>query len=553
MKLKHLLIVVFVILAAIPLFIGLQFLNQYTGEHHRKLFEEHISSLSLVAKQRIVSVVDRIKDNTALISSRTQMRISLAKWNETGAEEHRSKLTKIINDAKFGLSHLKDIQVFNLRGQLVTTTPTHQVIPSLDLAKLNQNNISLEMENDTLVIVNVSPLSLNHEIIGYLKVAFFANVITNLVRDRNGLRQTGEWLIAVRDEVGDALFVVPLKYDHKAAFKRKIDRNRLDIPIIQALLGNEIVMSYAPDYTGTPVLASTRYIKEQDWGIVAKINEEEVNQMVHENAFFIYVAELVIILLSVFVGVVLSVYISSPIERLKKHIDVVAKGSFEHPPFTGGWHEVKELTTHFSYMIQALKDLNENLQTKVDLRTKELVDANKKLEQLIVRDPLTHLYNCRYLQERLIEEIQRAQRYNTPLACILIDIDNFKSINKAWGHEVGDDVLIRLANLLKEAVRETDTLARLAGQRFCIVLSVCSEESARNFLERLRTDISELEFVSANQSFHITCSIGLALMSDTAKDAESMISAAEKALYYAKDAGRNRVVSYSDLSTSSNK
>lgn len=547
MKLKHLLIIVFVVLAAIPLFIGLQYLNKYTGEHHRKLFEDHISSLSLVAKQRIISVIEHIEDNTALIASRTQMRISLARWNETLEEEHREKISKIINDAKFGLSHLKNIQVFNLEGQLVSTTPTHQPIPPIDPSTLDHNKISLQLENDDLVIINVSPLVLNHKPIGYLKVTFGANVITSLVRDRNGLGKTGEWLIAIRNEDGDALFVVPLKYDHEAAFKRKIDRNRLDIPITQALLGNEIIMSSAPDYMGTPVLASTRYIKNQEWGIVAKINEEEVNQMVNENVTFIYVTELVIILLSVFVGVLLSMYISSPIERLKKHIDEVAKGSFEHPPKTGGWHEVKELTAHFSYMIQALKDLNENLQSKVEDRTRELTETNLKLAQLAIRDPHTHLYNCHYLKERLTEEVQRSRRYNTPLVCILIDIDNAKSINECWGHDVGDDVIIRLASVLNEAVRDTDTLARLSGQRFCILLTACSEESAKNFLERLQDDISELEFIAEGQTFQITCSMGLAILNDTIKDVDSLLSSAEKALYFAKDAGRNCLVSYSDL------
>lgn len=547
MKLKHLLILAFVVLAAIPLFIGLQFLNHQTGEHYRQLFEDHMASLSLIAKQRILSVVDRIEDNTALIASRTQMRISLSLWNTTNDEAHKDKLTKILQDAKFGLDHIKDIQIFDPNGELVATTPTVTAPLPLNQSKVNASGISLQMEEALLVIKKVTPLILDHQVVGYLRLTFFTDVFTNLVRDRTGLGRTGEWLVAIRHESGDALFAVPLKYDHKAAFTRRVSKDRYDVPITQALLGNETVMGYAPDYMGTPVLASTRYLKDLDWGLVAKINEDEVNQLVHRNAHFIYIAELVIVALAILVGILISVYISSPIEKLRSHVDKVSKGSLEESPEANGWREVKELTTHFNFMIQTLRDLNENLQEKVEARTQELFEANQMLEELTIRDPLTNLFNRRYLNGRFTEEIQRAKRYNTPLACAAMDVDQFKVVNDTWGHDTGDDVLLRLATFLDHKIRESDILVRLNGEEFCILLPVCSEKSAVPFLERLRKDIEALEFTAENTVFNITCSFGVAFLDETNQDMDSLLKAAEEALCLAKEAGRNRVVTYDEV------
>ncbi|GLQ31873.1 sensor domain-containing diguanylate cyclase [Litoribrevibacter albus] len=545
MKLKHLLILVFVVLSAIPLFVGLQYLNHYYGEHHRALFTEHLASLSLIAKQRILGVVDRIEDSTSLIASRTQMRISLDEWNTTRSDKQKKKLTKIINDAKYGLDHLKDIQIFDPNGELVASTPVQPPIQPLDLSVGNSSQLRLQLENEQLVLRKVSPLLLNHDLVGYLRLTFMANFVTDLVRDRTGLGETGEWLIAVRDSNGDALFAVPLKYDYRASFKRTVEQTRQEVPIVQALRGNELIMNNALDYMGEPVLASTRYLKELDWGLVAKINEEEVNRLISQNTSFIYTLASIILIVAIVVGIILSVYISSPIERLKFHVDKVSKGSFENFPSSKGWQEVKDLSSHLTNIVHTLKDLNENLQAKVDERTQELCQSNKQLEELSLKDPLTNLYNRRFFNERLSEEVQRAHRYSTPLACVMLDIDHFKSINDKWGHDVGDDVLVGLSNYLVETVRESDILARLGGEEFCILLPVCSESSALRFLERIKTDISNLEFVCENQMFHVTCSFGIAVLNEQLCNPGALLKAADQALYSAKHAGRNRVVSYS--------
>lgn len=553
MKLKNLLILVFMLIAGVPLFVGLQSLNHYTGEHHRRQMEDHLNSLSLIAKKRVLDVIQRIEDNTALVASRTQMRLSLAEWLESGDSEDLEVIQRILNDAKNGLRHLKGLSVFDSQGKLVVSTDgLSRATPTLTAAWKAEAPqgpkravLQLEQEQDQVLLTSVAPLTLDHRLIGYVRLAFYTRFITDLIRDRTGLGETGEWLFAIRHESGDAQFAMPLKYDPQAAFRRRVARDRLDIPITQALLGNELIMRNAPDYREIPVLASTRYIADLDWGLVAKINEEEVNRLLNQNRIYIYLSEFIIVSVAVVAGILLSIYIAGPIERLRAHTSKVASGRFEQPPEAGGWQEVRDLSQHFSYMILALKDLNDNLQQKVEERTQELNLVNRKLELLATQDPLTGLHNRRYFSERLDQELSRAHRYDGPLALVMMDIDLFKAVNDAHGHLTGDEVLKGVAHYLAAAVRETDVVARIGGEEFCLVLPECTKSSALTFLERLRADIFAMNFRSDGAEFSISCSFGVAFMDDSSLDANTLMSHADQALYQAKEQGRNRVMIYS--------
>ncbi|MDX1755524.1 MAG: diguanylate cyclase [Marinobacter sp.] len=544
MKLKNLLILVFILIAAVPLFVGLHSLNQYTGEHYRRQVESHLESLSLIAKKRVIDVVERIEDNTALVASRTQMRISLSRWMDSGDPTELDKIHRILDDAKNGLRHLKDISLYDRQGRLVATTADQPPVRELPPLRSSEPTIRLGLEADQVLAVSRAPLTLNDESIGFIRLAFFTDFIADLVRDRTGLGMTGEWLFAVRHESGDALFAVPLKYDPQAAFRRRVSRDRMDVPIIQALLGNELIMSNAPDYRETRVLASTRYISDLDWGLVAKMNEEEVNQLVNQNRIYIYFSEFVIVSLAVLAGIVLSVYIAGPIEKLKAHTAKVARGSFEEPPETGGWQEVKELNAHFRLMIEALKDLNENLQKKVEERTQALNAANEKLSLIATQDPLTGLHNRRYFAERLEQEFSRSSRYDSSLALVILDVDRFKKINDTYGHPVGDEVLKGVADHLAAAIRESDVVARIGGEEFCLILPECTKESALLFLERVREELSALKFHTNGTRFSVTCSFGVAFQEATTRSSEVLMKHADQALYQAKERGRNQVVEY---------
>jgi diguanylate cyclase (GGDEF)-like protein len=188
----------------------------------------------------------------------------------------------------------------------------------------------------------------------------------------------------------------------------------------------------------------------------------------------------------------------------------------------------------------------------------ELRAANKRLEELSVTDPLTGVYNRRYLFDRLDAEIKRAYRGKTTLSCLIIDIDHFKAINDERGHLAGDAVIKRLADFLKNNVRSTDIVARYGGDEFMLVIPETSEEGARVLAGKLLEGIRKFVFVGEQNTFNVTCSMGLSsfagggldrkLMAKAAFDAlgEALIENADDALYEAKKNGRNRVSTYSD-------
>lgn len=160
-----------------------------------------------------------------------------------------------------------------------------------------------------------------------------------------------------------------------------------------------------------------------------------------------------------------------------------------------------------------------------------------ELERLSATDALTNLFNRRHLDEIFAHEFNRARRYGQPLSVILADIDSFKAINDAQGHHVGDQVLQKVAVILQQAIRSVDTIGRWGGEEFLIISPNTELDGARALAEKLRHAVEES---SAIPTGHLTSSFGVAQCRDGEEMAD-LLARADKALYRAKDAGRNRV------------
>jgi diguanylate cyclase (GGDEF)-like protein len=132
-----------------------------------------------------------------------------------------------------------------------------------------------------------------------------------------------------------------------------------------------------------------------------------------------------------------------------------------------------------------------------------------ELERLATTDPLTDLYNRRYLAESLEKECRRASRYGRPLSCLMIDIDEFKLCNDLYGHLTGDEVLRQVAALIRGSVRDTDVATRYGGEEFCILLPETPYEDATRLAERLRSTIAAQPLPVGEQPVPITVSIGV--------------------------------------------
>ena len=159
---------------------------------------------------------------------------------------------------------------------------------------------------------------------------------------------------------------------------------------------------------------------------------------------------------------------------------------------------------------------------------------------------MTGLWNYGYFQHQLNEEVKRANRFNRVLSLLLLDIDFFKKFNDTFGHIAGDKILKEFACILKDSCREVDLIARYGGEEFVIILPETYKEKAYSFAERIRKKTQNHHFFYNNDNYtKITISIGVANLPQDAADRETLVSYADKALYAAKQTGRNRVCMFS--------
>jgi two-component system cell cycle response regulator len=178
---------------------------------------------------------------------------------------------------------------------------------------------------------------------------------------------------------------------------------------------------------------------------------------------------------------------------------------------------------------------------------KAITLAQKKMAEMSTKDALTGLYNRRYFTEALDRELARANRYRSEVVLCMLDLDHFKTVNDTYGHPAGDAVLSELGGMLKEYIRESDLLCRYGGEEFAIILTNTEPEKARLVCERFREMVAWHQFTYNAFSFHVTISVGIASYDSTSNpSALELIEWADKALYRAKNTGRNRVVECAD-------
>ncbi len=259
----------------------------------------------------------------------------------------------------------------------------------------------------------------------------------------------------------------------------------------------------------------------------------------------ILLIDLITILVLSFAAYQITSAVLKPIESLSVGARRVAEGQFDFEiPVSSARDEIGVLIQAFNHMLQRvrtsqdeIKKNNENLRT----HNIKLQQANELLEQLSITDGLTKLHNHRFFQDQLTREIRRATRTSTPLSLLLIDIDDFKSLNDQFGHAAGDELLHGLALIMNSAVRSSDLLARHGGDEFAVLAPGTDQQGVYLLAEKLRTSIAESSFILGDSMrlTRATVSVGCAQFKD---DRKKFFDEADRALYRAKAAGKNCVM-----------
>ena len=224
----------------------------------------------------------------------------------------------------------------------------------------------------------------------------------------------------------------------------------------------------------------------------------------------------------------ISSFLIAPLKLTKEPIGLL--GIFTKKPFDFTGEELRLLTTfttHASLIIENAR----------------LLEATRRLS---ITDELTQLYNFRHFQNRFKNEFQRAKRYAHNLSLLMCDIDYFKNYNDTNGHEAGNEILKKVAEIMTDTARDVDLIARYGGEEFVLVLIETNKENANLFAERLRQKIEKKNFPNQEKqpNGNLTITIGVAGFPEDAATAGELIERADEALYRGKEQGRNKVVIY---------
>ena len=179
---------------------------------------------------------------------------------------------------------------------------------------------------------------------------------------------------------------------------------------------------------------------------------------------------------------------------------------------------------------------------------KRIEHNEKELRDIATHDGLTGLYNHKFFYTLLEDEIARASRYKKRISLLLLDIDFFKKVNDTYGHRSGDMILSELSKLLMNRVRVTDSVCRYGGEEMTIILSETDIQTAKVIAEDIRSLVEQEAFeIEDGKNINITVSIGISTYSEELKEASTLVSGADTALYEAKESGRNRICEFKSL------
>jgi len=303
--------------------------------------------------------------------------------------------------------------------------------------------------------------------------------------------------------------------------------------VLERLTKREGAVQTYESVSGVEVLGSLKQVPRAGWAVLAEIPVDTAYHQVRRFRDLTLAIVAGLLLLVTALAYRLALLIVRPLERLTKGAAEVAEGDLavDLPTATG---EVGDLTYVFNHMVGRLRQSRQDL----DAVNETLRQQNEELERLSASDSLTGLSNRRILTQRLSEELLRSQRQSHSFTVLMLDVDHFKKYNDAYGHPAGDEVLKKVANILRNCTRAGDCTARYGGEEFAVLLSGKSGDTALQLAERIRTRVAAEEFVGGK----VTISGGIAEFPHHGHTADAVISSADEALYEAKREGRNRVV-----------
>lgn len=294
-----------------------------------------------------------------------------------------------------------------------------------------------------------------------------------------------------------------------------------------------------PLRVSVPVQAGVRWAT-----LIGTLDQDRIQRTVMERRWRLVVSALAVSAAGLLVLLaLLSVEVLWPLDDIVKTARRLAGGDWRARAQARGAAELQMLAKTMNEAAHALSGTKEALEAEVARRTEELQHANERLEKVALTDPLTGLFNRRYLDQTLALEITRQRRAGRPFSVLMLDLDHFKHYNDTHGHPRGDELLRRLGRILTECLRSSDVIARVGGEEFLVLLFDTAAEAAVVTGEKLREAVAEHPFPFGEEQplGRVTISVGVAAWPAHGDHVDRVLEAADQALYASKAAGRNSV------------
>lgn len=553
MLLRYKILVAFLLLTVAALVATGSVYFQKSQEALRRSILSHLETTAQIQGHRVEGLLRQNRERLNLITSRTQLRLSLRTFDETADERARDRISRIIRDARDSVEDFEEIYVLSPSGRIVASTDSTVVDRGLADSGLHGlvpeagTHEAVRAVRGVLKLFLSGPLLLNDETVGLLIVQSTTVGLERIAYDYSGLGLTGETIIAI-DAEGTPRSITPPRFDRTAVMQAlSVDPFRSD-----AGAAGPPVLLEDSDYRGVAVLAVAHPIGDSNWGVIVKIDRDEALSPLADLQLLLALSLVVAVVITIVLSAVFSRALTKPITDLTQVALMIANGDLSRRIDRFSRDELGMLAKAFNQMADRLIDANQTLEARVQDKTRELLDANEKLvvantqlKSLSDIDGLTQIANRRSFEETLDTELNRCRRQSSPLALVMLDVDFFKKFNDLSGHQSGDACLKQIAAILSTHTRRAGELvARFGGEEFAMVLphqdiaeAARSSETVRAAIEAARIHHPDSEIADM-----VTVSLGVvSLVPDQQITAERLIELADKALYRAKHHGRNRV------------
>ena len=398
----------------------------------------------------------------------------------------------------------------------------------------------LELEIAAPLFSQLDPTKLvgvlvNHFSISSIKDLFSGDIVLGYGAKSQspGIGNTGETYLVNKDK----LMMNNSIFNKGSSFKQEVDT----YPVKMNIEYNKEVQGRWKNYRGVNVVGASMSIVIDDfkWTLISEQDVDEAFASV-ENLKQTYIIIIIIItVLVLLTAIIISKNITLPIGLLTRELERLGEGNENSL--------IKNIQSNdeIGYFARTF----ERMSTRLNKALNDIQQKNKQLEELSVRDGLTGLINHRHYKELMEMEFNRSYRYKTPLCCIMLDIDYFKSINDTYGHLFGDVVLHGVAAVIKQACRISDIKARYGGEEFIVLLPNTDMQQAQVVAEKLFEMIKSESYSDSKNQTSITVSIGISFFHEQLKTYSDMIDEADQAMYQAKNSGRNRICVFGEKET----